>query len=264
MKCHESLRNWIGFPLRRYFPPSIVHSRQPKRSALRSMSAPFAESETTSELRFGVSGVQRRSASAATGISIVTILDDLASTSTLPKSFASFSAPSSHAGTGAERTSVPARLIHSQTFAPRSALAAASPAFATVTSSARTPFETSGRTNTSSTRSFGRDTSVTSCQMPMISPPHMEPAGITRRPTPSRSSKSFCPRTPTRSSNVSPGFTRSVTSASNGRNSSKFSATFLPFTRTTHSPATASKRTAMERPDQSDGTVTERRIQPIL
>ena len=146
----------------------------------------------------------------------------------------------------------------------RSALAAASPAFATVTSSARTPFETSGRTNTSSTRSFGRATSVTSCQMPMISPPHMEPAGITRRPTPSRSSKSFCPRTPTRSSNVSPGFTRSVTSASNGRNSSKFSAAFFPLTRTTHSPATASNRTAIERPDQSDGTVTERRSQPIL
>ena len=264
MKCHESLRNWIGFPLRRYFPPSIVHSRHPKRSALRSTKRPSSVSETTSELRFGVSGVHSRSVPFTTGMDTVMVFDDRAGTSTRPNTLPSRDMPCSQHGTGAERTSVPARLIQSLTVAPSSAPAGASPAFSTVTSSSSVSFETSGLTKTSATRSFGRATSVTSCQIPMISPPHIEPAGITRRPTPSRSSKSFCPRTPTRSSNVSPGFTTSVMSASKGRNSSKLSATFFPFTRTTHSPATASKRTAMERPFQSDGTVTERRIQPIL
>ena len=223
--------------------------------------------ETTSELRFGVSGVHSRSVPLTTGMDTVMVFDDRAGTSTRPNNLPSRDAPCSQQGTGAERTSVPARLIQSLTVAPSSAPAGASPTFSTVKSSSSVSFETSGLIKTSATRSLGRATSVTSCQMPMISPPHIEPAGMTLRPTPERSSKSFCPRTPTRSSKVSPGFAMSVTSASNGRKRSKFSATFFPLANTTHSPATASKRMDTVRSAlyaHHCGTVTERLSQPIL
>ena len=186
--------------------------------------------ESNKAYRFGCSGVQYWSVFLPTGTCKVTFCVSLAASETLSGATCNASVPNVQAGTGAELMSVPAQFIHSFTLPCSCMLAFWVVLFFRVTSISNVFLETSGFTYTSSICIWGNANRYTSCQIPLIWYPHMEPPGTIRRPIVELSSNKDWLRTPTSISTVSPGVTLSVMSKLKGRNKSKFSPNFFLLT----------------------------------
>ena len=259
MKCQESPRREYGSPLRQSCVPLSVHSLHPNLSYLVSRAFLPPLRRRRRAYRSGDSGVHGLRCDAPTLSSRVRTSPGRSFTEEGGMSRAL--GPTSHFGTGAPRISLPARFIHSSTSPDRVVLTVLSVWFERVTLRERTPCDTFGWIYTSSIDMRGRLSRYTSCHIPAMWVPHMEPEGISLRPTDEGSSKTFCDLTPTSISASSPAVTTSVMSASKGRNRSKFSATFLPFTYTSAFPATASKWITTLSDAHSEGTLTTVRSQ---